>query len=421
MANMIIIGGAGPKAFCAGGDVATLVKSNTTGGTSGIADSQAYFGVEYQLDHLIATYQKPYIAYMDGITMGGGVGLSVHAPIRIATERTVFAMPETSIGLFPDVGGSFFLPRLDGRIGTYLALTSERLKGVNAFYAGIATHYIDSSILPNLTARLAELPFKDYDDLNARLTAIAATIAEFSTGLPPNEPPLLSGPLRAAIDRIFSKPSLEAIIEALESETRQTPSPSSSSFDITAWAHQTLQTLSTRSPTSLKVTLEQLRLGKTWDIAETFEREYHLAGAFMSHPDFNSGVTARLINKPPTTPQWNPATLADVTPSAVEKMLTPPPGAHRLELVGPAEGAFKYKRYPFQFGLPAEEDIARVVREGGQTVRGLVKYFERQRVGGDVGGVRGKVLDVVLRRCRVVDDDSGVEGEREGGRVEWVG
>ena len=130
MANVIIMKGAGEKALCAGGDVAVLAKWNQEG-PEGQLKSKDYFGEEYKLDHLIATYSKPYVAFMDGITMGGGVGLSVHAPFRIATERTVFAMPETTIGFFPEVGGSFFLPRMDGYMGKYLALTSEQLKGVN--------------------------------------------------------------------------------------------------------------------------------------------------------------------------------------------------------------------------------------------------------------------------------------------------
>lgn len=128
MANVIVIKGEG-RAFCAGGDVAALAKQNGT--ESGQKDSTAYFAQEYALDHYVATYTKPYVAFIDGITMGGGVGLSVHAPFRIATERTVFAMPETTIGLFPDVGAGFALSRLDGQLGLYLALTSEQLKGVN--------------------------------------------------------------------------------------------------------------------------------------------------------------------------------------------------------------------------------------------------------------------------------------------------
>lgn len=130
MANVIIMKGAGERALCAGGDVAVLAQWNQEG-EEGQRRSKEYFGLEYKLDHLIATYPKPYVAFMDGFTMGGGVGLSLHAPFRIATERTNFAMPETDIGFFPEVGGSFFLPRLDGALGTYLALTSERLTGVN--------------------------------------------------------------------------------------------------------------------------------------------------------------------------------------------------------------------------------------------------------------------------------------------------
>lgn len=131
MANIIVIKGAGDRAFCAGGDVAELAVQIREQGAEGIKTSVDYFEKEYTLDHLIATYSKPYVAFMDGITMGGGVGLSVHAPFRIATERTTFAMPETKIGFFPDVGGSFFLPRLDGETGTYLALTGEILKGAH--------------------------------------------------------------------------------------------------------------------------------------------------------------------------------------------------------------------------------------------------------------------------------------------------
>ncbi len=161
MANVIVMKGAGDKAFCAGGDVAELAKA-TQAGSEGRAWSVNYFAQEYGLDHLIATYRKPLIAFMDGITMGGGVGLSIHAPFRIATERTVFAMPETTIGFFPDVGASFFLPRMPGAVGTYLALTSERLSGANVFYSGVATHYLHSTSLMSLEQRLAELRFKDY-------------------------------------------------------------------------------------------------------------------------------------------------------------------------------------------------------------------------------------------------------------------
>ena len=403
MANILIISGAGPKAFCAGGDVAALAQQNTSG-PQGQQQSQAYFGLEYQLDHLIATYSKPYIAYMDGITMGGGVGLSVHTPIRIATERTLFAMPETTIGFFPDVGGSFFLPRLEGKIGTYLALTSERLKGVNAFYAGVATHYIDSSTLPSLTARLAELQFKDYEDLRTRLATIDSTIAEFDSGLPHDELMLLAGERRRAIDRCFRSTSIEGILTALEKETNR--DPATDPTNIRNWATETLETLSQRSPTSLRVALRQMQLGPKWSIAETFEQEHALAGKFMTRPDFTEGVSARLIRKPATTPVWNPPTLDGVSDADVDDMFRPTPGEQRLQLINPSRT--NYREYPHQMGLPRENDIEAFVRQGGKSANQVLKHFLRlknQRV-----GVKEKVGEVLERCCM----------QNEEGLLQWL-
>src|SRR5271154_971200 len=320
MANIVLMSGAGTKAFCAGGDVAALAKQNAT--KEGQIESTAYFALEYRLDHLIATYSKPYIAVMDGITLGGGVGLSVHAPFRIATERTVFAMPETTIGLFPDVGGSFFLPRLDGEIGTYLALTSERLLGVQAFYAGIATHYLDSSVLSSLTMRLSELTFRDYAPLQDRLNLINSTIAEFTSSLPSpdsygNENGDLRGRLRSAVDRCFSYNSVEEILDALKAE-QESPRRDA----MKQWAEKTRQTILTRSPTSLKVTLRQLRAGRDWTIGQTFMNEHIIASRFMGPPDFVEGVAARLT-KPLREPKWNPSELADVKTSDVDAFFLP--------------------------------------------------------------------------------------------------
>lgn len=389
LASVIIIGGAGPRAFCAGGDVAALAELNASG-PEGQAASQAYFALEYQLDHLIATYPKPYIAYMDGITMGGGVGLAVHAPIRIATERTLFSMPETSIGFFPDVGGSFFLPRLEGRIGTYLALTSERLKGVNAFYAGVATHYVHSSSLSSLTARLAEIEFKDYEDMYSRLATIAATIAEFETGLPHDEPMLLAGELRKAIDRCFGYAEIESIIGALEDEEKDTKLRQ----HIRDWATSTLETLSERSPTSLKVTLKQMELGRRWTIGEAFKNEYHIAGRFMSHPDFGSGVSARLIHKPPTKPTWNPPSLQGVTREDVNKFFNHE-GEFPMKLRNEQER--DYREYPFRMGLVREDEIRGVVQQGGQKAQKVIaKFFDE---GGRRPGTREKVEEVLARNC----------------------
>lgn len=377
-----MVSGAGEKALCAGGDVAALATQNEQG-LEGQKASTDFFALEYALDHSIATYSKPYISLMDGITMGGGVGLSVHAPFRIATERTLFAMPESSIGFYPEVGGSFFLPRLDGEIGTYLALTSERLKGVQSLYAGIATHYLHSSVLGNLTARLSEMVFQDQAPLEHRLHLINQTIAEFSTGLPPvdQEPILLSGPRRSAIDRCFKFNTVEEIWQALERETEQENGQKE-------WAKKTLDSLSSRSPTSLKVALRQMRLGKNWSIAEAFQREHQISANFMRHPDFVEGVKARLMSKPPRQAEWKPATLQEVTPDYVDSFFAIPEGESRLQLYSDGD----FHDYPHaQFALPSEQDIENFVRE-----KTSPEDFARKW--GNKEGVREKVAEVLARR-----------------------
>lgn len=403
MANIIIIAGAGEKAFCAGGDVAELAKQNDT--PEGQQKSTDYFALEYKLDHLIATYPKPYVSYMDGITMGGGVGLSVHAPFRIATERTIFAMPETTIGFFPDVGGSFFLSRLDGQIGTYLALTSERLNGRNAYLAGIATHYLHSSDLKNLTTRLSELVFDDIAPYFERLELVNSTITEFTqplplaSELPPSPHGDLVGSLRKAIDRCFSKGTIEEIITALEEESK------SSSAELSKWAEDTLKTLKMRSPTSLKVTLEQIRRGKSWSIAETFVREHTMAKNFMRHPDFVEGVTSRLISKPPRTPNWQPSSLSEVSSETVESFFKIDRN-HQLELIA-HESVPNFLGYPYQklgISLPSEEVIRTIVQELQASGNPFSKYHVldrlKERFGKGLVGKQGleeKVTDVMER------------------------
>lgn len=384
MANVVVIKGSGPKAFCAGGDVTSLAIDNTTG-EEGQKRSADYFGLEYKLDHLIATYSKPYVAFLDGITMGGGVGLSVHAPFRIATEKTVFAMPETTIGFFPDVGASFFLPRMPGGVGTYLALTSEKLKGVNVFYAGVATHYIHSTALPSLEQRLAELRFKDYDSLETRLTLINSTIEEFCTGLPHDEPMLLSGELRNAIDRCFRQKTVPETIAALKAETGEAKE----------WAEKTLKILHQRSPTAVYVTLRQMQLGKSWSIAETFQREHQIAANFMRHPDFTEGVHALLIRKD-GTPKWKPASLEDVKPG--DRIADPffeVEGEERLKLLSDAD----YIEYPWQrFGIPREKDVETVWMKDGQSKKKVVDTFVEQRQGKQ--GVKEVVSEILERKAR---------------------
>lgn len=401
MASIVLMSGAGTKAFCAGGDVAALAQQNKKG-PEGQKESTDYFALEYQLDHLLATYSKPYMAVMDGITMGGGVGLSVHAPFRIATERTVFAMPETTIGFFPDVGGSFFLSRLDGEVGTYLALTSERLLGVQAFYAGIATHYLDSSVLSSLTTRLSELVFRDYAPLPDRLNLINATIAEFSSSMPSpdsygNSNGDLRGDLRAAVDRCFKYDTIEEIMDALKKETEPGRAEA-----IRDWARKTSETMLARSPTSLKVTLRQLRAGRDWTIGQTFVNEHILASRFMSHPDFVEGVSARLI-KPLREPKWKPSSLADVKTEDVDTFFHQKEGVEKLALFPSTsgKGASDYVQYPHaRFALPTEADIREAQQElagsGHEGNEGSVLQHVLQKWNGKEG-VDVKVKDYFAR------------------------
>ncbi|RDW88639.1 3-hydroxyisobutyryl-CoA hydrolase [Coleophoma cylindrospora] len=392
MANVVVIKGSGPKAFCAGGDVTALAKDNTEG-EEGQQRSTDYFGLEYKLDHLISTYSKPYVAFLDGITMGGGVGLSIHAPFRIATEKTLFAMPETTIGFFPDVGASFFLPRMNGAIGTYLALTSDKLKGVNVFYSGVATHYIHSTSLPTLESRLAELRFKDYQTLEERLALIDSTIEEFCTGLPHDEPMLISGELRNAIDRCFSKNNVADIIAALKAEEGASK----------AWAEKTLTTLHQRSPTAVHVALRQMRLGEKWSIAETFQREHQIAGKFMRHPDFTEGVHALLIRKD-GQPKWQPATLEDIKP---EDNVADPffeVGGKRLQLLNDID----YSEYPHaKFSIPTEKDVEKIVLAGAKDRHAVVQHFVQQRDGKQ--GIKEVVHEILQRRTK-----------KENGTLSWL-
>ncbi|KAI2609089.1 ClpP/crotonase [Hypoxylon fragiforme] len=398
MANVIVMKGAGDKAFCAGGDVKALVTQNQEG-PEGQRKSVDYFALEYQLDHYIATYKTPYIAFMDGITMGGGVGLSIHAPFRIATERTVFAMPETTIGFFPDVGASFFLPRMPGSVGTYLALTSDTVTGANVFYSGIATHYLHSTSLPNLEARLAELRFKDYDSMEHRLSIIEMTIEEYATGLPHGEPILLGGELRKAIDRCFDKSNITDIIDALKDEQGPTQE----------WAEKTLATLHKRSPTSVHVALAQMRAGKQWSIAETFQEEYQIAAKFMGHPDFAQGVTAQLAKEPKPTPEWQPASLEDIPPDQdiAQPFFDPIGRLPELNLVTDRD----YPDYPYQsFGVPSEADVEIFVR-GNQLPRHKIREeFVRRKRGRQGINI---IVDEILTRKTITNEEGWVEWANE--------
>uniref|UniRef100_W5UBM4 3-hydroxyisobutyryl-CoA hydrolase n=1 Tax=Ictalurus punctatus TaxID=7998 RepID=W5UBM4_ICTPU len=292
--DLVIIKGAGGKAFCAGGDIRAV----TEAGKAGDSLAQDFFREEYILNNAIGTYRKPYVALIDGITMGGGVGLSVHGRFRVATEKTLFAMPETAIGLFPDVGGGYFLPRLQGKLGLFLALTGFRLKGRDVQRSGVATHFVQSEKISALEKDLVGLKSPSAGDVAAVLDSY-----QEQSRLDAEKPFVLQQHTEA-IDRLFEGSSVEEILEKLQK-------------DQSAFAQKQVETLSKMSPTSLKLTFRQLQAGAGLSLQEVLVMEYRLCQACMRGHDFYEGVRAVLIDKD-QSPKWKPATLAEVSEQHIE-------------------------------------------------------------------------------------------------------
>ncbi len=274
----VAIEGAGGRAFCAGGDVVGMHAAGRAGGDGW----RTFFHDEYRMNQAIAHFPKPYVALVDGISMGGGVGISVHAPYRVATEKTLFAMPETAIGLIPDVGGTHALPRFPGEFGTWAGLTGARVKGGDCVAIGYCTHYTPSAELPMLKERLAHSH-----------ESIEEVLATFDT-----DPGALSLPaLRDGIDYLFGQDEVEDILSLLD--------------DGDDWAREQARIIRTMSPTSLKLTLHGLRAGARATIEQALGLEYRMVMAIRDGHDFYEGVRAQLIDKD-RAPIWSPARLEDV-------------------------------------------------------------------------------------------------------------
>jgi enoyl-CoA hydratase len=275
------------RGFCAGGDIRMLAESGAADGSA----AQAFFRAEYRLNTRIKNFPKPYVAFMDGVTMGGGVGISVHGSHRVATERTLFAMPETGIGLFPDVGGGWFLPRLGPPLGMWLALTGERLKGGDVCSAGIATNFCESKVVEAVKASACEgelglLEAMDWDES-----------AAFEKHLD-------------TMQRTFWKPSVEEIFAALADEPD-------------AWSAKQLVTLKTKSPRTLKIAHRQLSLGlQMQSFEDNMRMEYRIGSRQVHSHDFQEGVRAVIVDKD-NAPKWNPAALNDVTDRDLDAMFAP--------------------------------------------------------------------------------------------------
>jgi enoyl-CoA hydratase len=283
--HAVVVEGAGDRAFCAGGDIRALRDGHLAGDRLAI---EAFFREEYDLNSMISTYPKPYVALIDGICMGGGIGVSVHGPYRVATELAMFAMPETAIGFFPDIGGTFFLPRLPGQLGVYLGLTGLRTTGANAVHAGFATHFTSHEKLPALSAALAEIG--------------VAALARFAEPLPPWS----LAPHVAAIDHCFGADTVGEIAARLAAEPD-------------GWAEAALKTLRTVSPTALAFTLEAFRRGANLTLKDALDAELRLTRTTMAYPDFAEGVRAMVVDKD-RQPKWRPARIEDIDRSVVTGM-----------------------------------------------------------------------------------------------------
>jgi len=289
--KLILLDHTGERGFCAGGDIRMLAESGAGDG----AAAREFFRIEYQLNHLIFAYSKPIVTIMDGVTMGGGVGLAAPSRFRIATERTTFAMPETGIGLFPDVGGGWFLPRMPGHIGIWLALTGARIKAADCELVGMATDFIPSAQIDAFKAALVVDP----DGVETLLTQFEGDAGR---------PPIAS--VQDEIDKAFGHPNLEGIFEALQTSG-------------TEWAQAQLAVLATKSPQTLKVAFRQLELGgRAKSFAENMTTEFRIGARVVQLPDFQEGVRAVIIDKD-NAPNWTPASVSQVSEELLDAIFAP--------------------------------------------------------------------------------------------------
>ena len=291
--DMVMIDHTGERGFCAGGDIRMLAES---GAGDGVAARQ-FFHTEYRLNHLMFHYDRPIVAIMDGVVMGGGVGISMPAHYRIATERTTFAMPETGIGLFPDVGGGWYLPRLPGKAGLWLALTGARIKGADCLRLGIATHFVEFGAVEGFKKAVIADPRKIDDTLKKyRADAGKAPLVSFEQDL----------------NRLLVGESVEQIFEFLDA-------------DSSDWGKAQLAVMKTKSPQTLKVAFRQLEAGAVMtDFADNMAMEYRIGSRVVRRHDFLEGVRAVIIDKD-NAPKWDPAKLEDVTDAMLDEIFAPLP------------------------------------------------------------------------------------------------
>jgi len=291
--TLVLIDHTGERGFCAGGDIRMLAESGAKDGN----EARAFFFVEYRMNALLMDYEKPVAAVMDGVVMGGGVGVAMPCRYRVATERTTFAMPETGIGLFPDVGGGWHLPRLPGEAGLWLALTGARIKAADCLLLGVATDYVESARVEALKAAIVADP-----------AAVETLLTEYEADA--GEPPLAKH--QDVIDACFSAPSVEAILQSLRE-------------DGSEWAIAQHDALLTKSPQTMKVALRQLRAGKAMtSFHDNMVMEYRIGARVVGRHDFLEGVRAVIIDKD-NQPKWSPGTVEGVTDTLLDEIFAPLP------------------------------------------------------------------------------------------------
>jgi enoyl-CoA hydratase len=300
----VVVTANGERAFSAGGDIRALYDLIKAGRQQ---EALGFFREEYTLNTAIKRYPKPYVSLIDGIVMGGGVGISIHGSHRVAGERYVFAMPEVGIGFFPDVGATYALPRLAGEVGTYLALTGDRLKAADAVLSGAATHHVKSHRFPALLDALCGA-----DPVNA-------VLADFMERTGPGE----VMPRRRTIDRAFSWDCVDAILAALQREARKTT-------DDAEWSARTLQTIRTKSPTSLVLALAQMRYGRSHSFEACMAAEFRIVSRIVYGSDMVEGVRAVIVDKD-NAPRWAPGELGAVPNDLIGRHFAALPG-DELEL-----------------------------------------------------------------------------------------
>ncbi|CAO3642912.1 unnamed protein product [Cunninghamella blakesleeana] len=357
------------KIFCSGGDVKALVDfiKNKDPKLFDIVDTQ------FRTFHYTQTLKTPYVAILDGIVMGAGAGISINTPFRIATENTQFAMPETAIGLFPDAGATFYFPRLDGELGTYLAMTGHIIKAHDVYFSGLASHFVPSSRLDELETALIELNSNDHGLINDTVNQFS--LQYINDDHYKKQHFTLQGENREIIDRCFKYDTAEEIMDALEK-------------DGSLFAKQARDTILTRSPTSVKIVLQNLRLGAHLGVADCLALEHQLWQKCLIEHDFPEGVVSKLVLK--KQPEWKPSTLKELDNQVFIKDYFDTPSKLSIQFLNDTN----YLTNPHQkFSLPSEKNILMVMEQYPDwQLNNVIHYFNQQQ--NNKFGIQEKVTDV---------------------------